>query len=100
MKTKVRFNIDRNVEAQGEIVQRFKAGEVYELSATSARRWIRRGVATEVQGSAKKPAAPKSKPKVEEKPKPAVGERKPPITASATTGERKPITANSKSSSE
>lgn len=45
---KIRFNIDRNVVAQGVVVQEFKAGQVYELSASSARRWLKRGLATEV----------------------------------------------------
>lgn len=45
---KIRFNIDRNVVAQDVVVQEFKAGQVYELSHSSARRWIKRGLATEV----------------------------------------------------
>lgn len=45
---KVKFLEDRVIEAQGKIVQRFKAGEVYELRADSARRWIRRNAAVMV----------------------------------------------------
>lgn len=56
---KIKFTEDRIIEAQGEIVSHFKAGEVYELEAASAKRWLRRNVATEVQGSVK-PKATKS----------------------------------------
>ena len=79
---KIKFKEDREVEAQGKIVNTFKAGEIYELSASSARRWLRRGLATEVTGK----AAPKRKPA----PKPAVKKaapksdtltREPPITS-------------------
>lgn len=64
---KIKFLEDRTVEAQGFVEQEFKAGEVYELSASSARRWLRRNVAEEVQGAVKrkkvaeKPAPTKSK---------------------------------------
>lgn len=95
MKMKIRFNADRTVEAQGEVVETYKAGEIYELSASSARRWLRRGLATEVQGSAKKPAAPKSEPKPVEKPAPVIGKRKPPITATAGAEKEQPVTAKS-----
>ena len=47
---KIKFIEDREIEAQGEIVQRFKAGEVYELERPSAMRWLRRNAAVEVQG--------------------------------------------------
>lgn len=45
-KKKVKFLVDTQVEAQGEIVFSAKAGEVVELSASSANRWLRRNVAT------------------------------------------------------
>jgi len=57
---KIKFLSDRVVEAQGEVVMRFSAGEVYELSESSARRWIKRNVATEVIGKVAK-SAPKPK---------------------------------------
>ena len=53
---KIKFNSTQTVEAQGEIVSTFSAGEVYELESSSARRWLRRNVATEVQGSVKSEA--------------------------------------------
>ena len=65
---KIRFTEDRIVEAQGEVVQRFAKGEVYELESSSARRWLRRNVATEVQGSLK-PTTTKSADKPEAAPK-------------------------------
>jgi len=71
---KIKFNVDRNVLAQGVIAQEFKAGEVYELSASSARRWIRRGLAEEVRGSVK-PAPTKSKPVAEPVPAKAGGQK-------------------------
>ncbi len=58
---RVKFLQDRDVEAQGEVIESFKAGEVYELSASSARRWIRRELAMEVQGAAA-PKRPATKP--------------------------------------
>ena len=67
---KIKFIETRHVEAQGEIVQTFNAGEVYELESASARRWLRRNVATEVQGSVKSEAtksADKDKPIVKKK---------------------------------
>lgn len=54
---KVKFLEECKVEAQGEIVQTFKAGEVYELGNASAQRWMRRNLATEVTGKTKKAAA-------------------------------------------
>ena len=80
MLKKIKFINTQTVEAQGEIVQTFNAGEVYEMEVSSARRWLRRNMATEVQGKA---APKKSQPEVE---KPVVKPkrkyvRKPPITA-------------------
>lgn len=72
---RIKFIEDRDVEAQGEIVDSFKAGEIYELSASSARRWIRRKAAVEVQGSVK-PARPKSRPKRKPAVKKAASEEK------------------------
>ncbi len=51
------------VEAQGEIVRKFKKGKQYEMPAPSAQRWIRRGVAELVVDSAPKAAKPKGRPK-------------------------------------
>lgn len=48
---RVRFLDTCKVEAQGEIVDTFKKGEVYELNTQSAYRWIRRQLAVEVQGA-------------------------------------------------
>jgi hypothetical protein len=87
MMKKIKFLSTQKVEAQGEISQVFKVGEVYELSIASARRWVRRNVATEVLGSVKpapkkrKPAA--TKPIVAEKKVETAAEftRKPPITS-------------------
>jgi hypothetical protein len=45
---KIKFTEDREVEAQGKIVKVFKAGEIYELRADSARHWIRRNAAVRV----------------------------------------------------
>lgn len=45
IKEKIKFLKDREVEAAGEVVASFKAGEVYELAVPSARHWISRGVA-------------------------------------------------------
>ena len=48
---KIKFTDDCSVEAQGEIVQTFNKGQVYELGTQSAYRWIRRQLAVEVQGA-------------------------------------------------
>lgn len=46
---KVRFIVDREVlDGAGNVVQHFKAGEVVNLPASSARRWVRRSIAEEV----------------------------------------------------
>jgi len=78
MMRKIKFLSTQTVEAQGEIVKTFNAGEVYELEYASARRWLRRNVATEVMGKAvpekSKPEKPVAKRKYV---------RKPPITSSA-----------------
>ena len=79
---KIKFLKDRAVEAQGVIVQTFKAGEVYELSASSAKRWIRRNLATEVIGKAVPKRKPASKPAVKKAaPQSTTLEREPPITS-------------------
>ena len=79
---KIQFIKTQEVEAQGEIVKTFNAGEIYELSIASAKRWIRRNVATEVQGAVK-PVLKKSEPE-----KPVVKRkyvRQPPITSTKAT---------------
>lgn len=82
MKMKIKFIEDCSIEAQGEIEQSFKAGEVAELSMSSARRWLRRNLATEVMAEAPKKSAPK----------PAVKKRAAPITSSG--GEKQaPVTS-------
>jgi len=48
---RVRFLDTCTVEAQGEIVETFNKGEVYELGTQSALRWMRRNLAVEVQGA-------------------------------------------------
>ena len=54
----VKFLEAREVaDGEGVVYQRFKAGCVYELSTASARHWINRSAALEVQGRAEKPAA-------------------------------------------
>ena len=107
---KIKFIETRHVEAQGEIVQTFNAGEIYELETASAKRWLRRSVATEVQGSVKSEAtksADTDKPVVKKKRKYT---RRKPITSTeaapkpddSDTGgraeliarSRKPITAS------
>lgn len=45
IKEKCKFLRDCEVEAQGRIVKRFKAGEVYELRSDSVRHWVRRNAA-------------------------------------------------------
>lgn len=56
---KIRFLVDRNVYAGDVVVQSFKAGEVAELSADSARHWLSRRIAEEVHGNAKVTHKPK-----------------------------------------
>lgn len=56
---RVRFLDTCEVEAQGEIVETYVKGEVYELGTQSALRWMRRNMAVEVQG-APTPAPKKS----------------------------------------
>ena len=52
---KIRFNITRTVKAvDGET---YEEGKVYDLSEASARRWLRRGVAVEVDESEKESAS-------------------------------------------
>lgn len=80
MMKKIQFLTTQTVEAQGEIVKTFAAGEVYELEYASARRWLRRNVATEVQGKA---VPKKSKPEPETPVAKRKYTRKPPITSSA-----------------
>ena len=60
---KIKFLIDVEVEAQGAIAFKAKAGEVVELSAASANRWLKRNKAVlEIQAKAD-PIKPKSVPK-------------------------------------
>ena len=84
MMKKIQFLTTQTVEAQGEIVKTFNAGEVYELEAASARRWLRRNVATEVQGKAvpKKSKSQTEKPVAKRK-----YVRKPPITSTEGASE-------------
>ena len=50
---KIKFLIDVEVEAQGSISFKAKAGEVVELSAASANRWLKRNKAViEIQAKA------------------------------------------------
>ena len=42
---KIKFLTDCQVLAQGEVVQKFKAGHVKELSDASAMHWLNRGMA-------------------------------------------------------
>ena len=83
MLKKIKFINTQTVEAQGEIVRTFNAGEVYEMEVSSARRWLRRNMATEVQGKAvpKKSQSEAAEPVVKPKRKYV---RKPPITASTS----------------
>ena len=60
---RVRFLDTCTVEAQGEIVDTFNKGEVYELNTQSAYRWIRRQLATEVQGAVTPPKKKRGRPK-------------------------------------
>jgi hypothetical protein len=83
MMKKIKFIEDCEVEAQGQVLQSFKAGQVVELSHASARRWIRRNKAVEVQGGAAKPAATKSAAKKRAPKKAAAKKRKPANTAGA-----------------
>lgn len=61
-KKTVEFTQDRVVEdADGNVLHQFKAGKRYDLVAASADRWIRRGVAFDVnatpdEGSGESPA--------------------------------------------
>ena len=104
MMKKIKFLETQTVEAQGVVTQTFNAGEVYELSMSSARRWLRRNVATEVQGSVKPAPKKRKKPVVVEKKVDTADDfkRKPPITSttaapesddSDTGGRPKPITS-------
>ena len=77
---KIKFLTTQEVEAQGEIVKRFEAGEIYELETSSAKRWLRRNVATEVQGAVK-PVPRKRKKPVTKKVARRKYTRKPPITS-------------------
>lgn len=96
---KIKFTQDCSVPNMGE---HYAAGEIYELETSKARRWLRRNLATEVQGAVK-PAPKKSKAKVAPK-----LVRKPPITSAKTaskpddsnTGGRPvPVTSDGGSSS-
>ncbi len=55
----VKFLEAREVcDGEGIVYARFKAGHVYELSTASARHWINRAAAVEVQGRAKPEVKP------------------------------------------
>jgi len=86
---KIKFLKDRAVEAQGRVVESYRAGEVYELTASSARRWLRRKVATEVQGATatKRPETKPATVKAAPKKKRRVFKRKPPITSTTKPSE-------------
>ena len=63
---KIRFLQSRQVvDHDGEVVASFKAGEVYDLSAHSADRWLRRLVAkvadTQGEGAGEKPKASRAR---------------------------------------
>jgi hypothetical protein len=86
---KIKFLKDREVEADGRVVESYRTGEVYEMTAASARRWIRRLVATEVQGVTA-PKRPETKPapvKAAPKKKRRAFKRKPPITSTKKPSE-------------
>ena len=101
MMTKVKFTEDCSVEAQGEIVQRFKAGEVVEMSMASARHWINRNKADEIQGKSAgvqaklkrgKPVVDKAA--AEKSDGGDIGGRSKPITATSGTDETSPDNSN------
>ena len=60
---RIRFLDTCEVEAQGEIVETYAKGEVYELNTQSAYRWIRRQLAVEVQGAVTPPKKKRGRPK-------------------------------------
>ena len=64
----IKFKTYCEVEAQGVLETVFKADAVYELADESAERWIRRGLAFEVEGP-EKPAKQKAKAKPKTTPK-------------------------------
>ena len=65
---KVKFLVDRDVYAHGEIEVSYKAGEVYDLPAASADRWLRRKVAVEYVEPPKPKVTIKAKPKKKAEP--------------------------------
>ena len=75
---KIIFLVNRDVEAQGEIIQSFKEGQVYDLPAASARRWIKRNCAEPYVGK-------KKSIDTEHEPKPAKRGRKPKLDAAKET---------------
>jgi hypothetical protein len=67
-KIRVEFTEDRRVlDHTGEVIESFKAGQVVALSEASARHWLSRNVAFEVQGRARA----KPEPSPDTKPEPA-----------------------------
>lgn len=69
---KVKFLIDVEVKAQGEVTFSAKAGEVKELAYASAQRWLKRNMATDIIQAKAEPKAdkkPAPKKKADAKPK-------------------------------
>jgi hypothetical protein len=60
---RIKFLVNRDVVAQDVVVQSYKAGEIYEMEVPSARRWIRRQLAVEVQGAVTPPKKKRGRPK-------------------------------------
>jgi len=54
-KIQIRFIRDREVRDHDQnVIQTFKAGQVKEMGAASARHWLNRGLAVEVQGKGRR----------------------------------------------
>jgi len=85
MKKKIKFLTTQTVEAQGVVKDTFNAGEIYELELSSAKRWLRRNVATEVLGQ----TVPEKSKAVKQEPEKPVRKyrRKPPVTSTTVTPE-------------
>ena len=78
---KIKFLIDVEVENQGQISFKAKAGEVVELSTASANRWLKRNKATLYIQAVKSPVSDKSM----AAPKPTVKKANAKPKASAST---------------
>ena len=92
---KVKFLEAREVEdGEGIVIQKFRAGQVVELSNASARHWINRGAAVDVQAAARaaKEAA-EEKPEAEEPE--AAEEKVAEEKAEVTTGDVDPTSPKS-----